>query len=129
GDGTTALSNVFSMGVGTTGFVIAVSPNVNGKVHDPLAIVPSGLLDNQTVNQHVRWHMTDALPPGLTFDSESGRISGAPTTPGNWTVRIQAFYGELDAISAPVSIRISDRSTLTVSVPLQHSGRPGVPMT
>ncbi len=67
------------------------------------------------------------LPPGLVFDSVTGRISGTPTTVGTFGVNLSATNGTGTG-NAVLSITLT-RSAPVVTSPPTAGGMPGVPFT
>jgi len=57
------------------------------------------------------------LPKGLTIDSSSGAISGAPTKSGNFTVTVTALDRAENAVEDKFKIAVSSRKSSTVLKP------------
>jgi subtilisin family serine protease/subtilisin-like proprotein convertase family protein len=63
-------------------------PQVNATALTTPSIVSESVLRQLTANSEVtRWTIT-GLPPGVTYNSKTGAITGSPTTPGYYWVTI-----------------------------------------
>ncbi|AOG03375.1 Ig domain-containing protein [Bosea sp. RAC05] len=124
-DGTSnAESNPFSVTVAPT--LQASMPAVTkGKRGDAFSAAPTvvGQIGNLT------WTISGGqLPPGLSFDSTSGRVSGVPTLAANYPYLIFTVTDSFDGASAqtpPVAIEIDPG--LIVRGPSSLNGKSGVP--
>lgn len=56
-------------------------------------------------------YSTSGLPPGLTLDAQSGRITGIPSVPGSFTVTLSA-YGPSNIASEDLLLRINPAQIL-----------------
>lgn len=65
------------------------------------------------------WFCTGALPPGLTFHSDTGLISGAATVSGVWVLRLQAQNYDGTSADGIVTIGIQPG-------PKPRNGRPTI---
>ncbi|HEY1915455.1 MAG TPA: putative Ig domain-containing protein [Streptosporangiaceae bacterium] len=117
-------------------------PGVRPGDTGPLSFAGGPLTDGTTGAQYIgyltatggsgadTWSITSGgLPPGLSLDSQSGTISGAPTASGDDTfmVRVTDASSPPQTASAPVTIDVDAPATLTVGAaapPVATDGQP-----
>ncbi len=107
--GTTTLTVTATNATGTS----PASP-VSLTVNPPVPMITSALTATGTLNTAFSYHITASnsptsysaspLPPGLTFNSTSGAISGTPTATGSTNVTISATNGTVPARRGPWSL-------------------------
>ncbi len=64
------------------------------------------------------WSAAGALPPGITLDSQSGALSGKPTTAGNFTFSIEVRDGSGQTASRTFSMTVASGLTIASPSPL-----------
>ncbi len=75
---------------------------------------------------------TGELPDGLSFEPESGTISGIPTTAGGSTLEIQvsdSTWPSRQRVSRSVDIGVNSSSATIITPSILPSGRLGVPLS
>ena len=101
--------NVAASGSGTSAyatlhFVVAPSPITSSLLPPPVQAGQPFSYQITAVNEPFRYS-ADGLPPGLTIDSETGLITGAPTVTGTFQVTVRA-HGPSGEVSAVITIRL-----------------------
>jgi hypothetical protein len=127
-----SLTKIFSLTINPTPTIITTSlPTGNLAVaYNQQVLLTGGTLP-------VTWQVTGALPPGLSFDTGTGVITGTPTSSGtyNFTVQVTDAVGKVSnsrtlslvvndalgistqttGVSAPLNALISSPYTLTLT--------------
>ena len=99
----------FSVYSGFWGCICGLSKSFSVVVEEPfeaesptwidtgLGLIISGIAYSDGVSASPKpqsYSITGTLPPGLSFDSSSGGISGTPTASGSWPFTVTAQYGQ-----------------------------------
>ena len=56
------------------------------------------------------WSIVSGTPPGLSIDHDTGNLSGTPTTPGNYTVRVRVEDADFHSDEKNLSLTILEDS-------------------
>ena len=117
-DGATATATA-SLTVSLNDFVVdAGGTSFQAVVGEPFTLSANAYVQNEVANQYVSWSIQGALPPGLSFDPILGRLSGTPSAlaVGTRNIVLNARYGDLTASSPSLSIVVSERQPLEVTL-------------
>ena len=90
-----------------TSSVTPVAPAIVGTPPNATVGVAYSFGFTATGTAPITWSTTGALPPGITFNSASGVLSGTPLTAGTFSFSVVAANGTLPNATKPVSIVVA----------------------
>jgi hypothetical protein len=68
------------------------------------------------------YSLTGAVPPGLSFDAASGRVSGTPTQEGAWSFNVQVQDSASATVTAASNITVSRPFTISCPRAVGYAG-------
>ena len=125
-NGLTGDGGTFSINVSGS-LRIVVAPQQNFTLNKASGFTPA----TQNEVGAVVWAVEEGgLPPGLSFNASNGRVSGVPTSEGEWRIKLRATDSTTaTAVSPTFSIFVRRGLTLTLNASHYLYGREGQALT